>query len=174
MKESISNAMLFYVIITFVVILIMFFVGSLSYSKAYKVKNKIIEEIEKEAELPSNPIDTYEAATRAYDNAADNIEEWLASGAGNGTGIGYRPITGIASHRDNCRNDKGILVSGSSRYQYCVYQINTCDNGNGQNKERCGVYYKVTTFMFFDIPIIGDLLKIPVSGETITFTQIES
>ncbi len=174
MKESISNAMLFYIIITFVVILIMFFVGSLSYSKAYKVKNKIIEEIEKEAELPSNPIDTYTAATQAYDNAAENIETWLAAGGENGTGIGYRPITGLASHRDNCNSDKGTLVSGSSKYQYCVYKIDTCDKGNGTNKERCGVYYRVTTFMFFDIPVIGELLKIPVNGETITFTQIDS
>ena len=48
MKEAISNAMIFNLIIVFVVILIMLFIGSLSYSKAFKVKNRIVEEIEKD------------------------------------------------------------------------------------------------------------------------------
>ena len=50
MKEAISNAMIFNLIIVFVVILIMLFIGSLSYSKAFKVKNRIVEEIEKDKE----------------------------------------------------------------------------------------------------------------------------
>ena len=88
MKESIGNAMLFYIIITFVVVLIMFFVGSLSYSKAYKVKNKIVEEIEKE--------ETYNQA------AIDEIESWLAGGGENGKGIGYRHNTGSLTNTGNC------------------------------------------------------------------------
>ena len=44
MKEAISNAFLFNIVIVFVVVLIALFVGSLSYTKAYKVKNKIVEE----------------------------------------------------------------------------------------------------------------------------------
>lgn len=31
-----------------------------------------------------------------------------------------------------------------------------------------GVVYKVTTYMYFDIPIIGSYLEFPVSGETRT------
>ena len=88
MKEAIGNAALFYIIITFVVIMIMFFVGSLSYSKAFKVKNKIVEEIEKEGEVPG--ADPY----TAYARAEDAIYEWLQSGGENGTGIGYRQNTG--------------------------------------------------------------------------------
>lgn len=52
MKEAISNAMIFNLIIVFVVILIMLFIGSLSYSKAFKVKNRIVEEIEKMRIIP--------------------------------------------------------------------------------------------------------------------------
>ena len=164
MKESISNAMLFYIIITFVVILIMFFVGSLSYSKAYKVKNKIIEEIEKEGDTAQDPY-------TAYDRAQGSIEQWLAAGGENGVGIGYRPITGSATNKENCTDTKGEIVNKNNRYQYCVYRIDTCAQGR---EGRCGVYYKVTTFMFFDIPVIGDLLKIPVSSETMIFTKIDS
>jgi len=158
MKESIGNAMLFYIIITFVVVLIMFFVGSLSYSKAYKVKNKIVEEIEKE--------ETYNQA------AIDEIESWLAGGGENGKGIGYRYNTGSLINTGNCPAvDNATLINQKSNYQYCVYEINTCTNGR---EGRCGKYYKVVAYMYFDLPIIGDLIKIPVSGETMIFTEINS
>lgn len=166
MKESIGNAMLFYIIITFVVVLIMFFVGSLSYSKAYKVKNKIVEEIEKE--------ETYNEA------AATEIESWLAGGGTNGKGIGYRVNTGSLNNTENCpiKNSALIdiptdakLINQKSNYQYCVYEIATCTHGRDG---RCGKYYKVVAYMYFDLPIIGDVLKIPVSGETMIFTEINS
>lgn len=157
MKEAIGNAMLFNIIIVFVVILIAFFVGSLSYSKAFKVKNKIVEEIEKEEEYN-------EAATL-------EIESWLGSGGSNGKGIGYRHNTGSLNNTGNCSSDKGTLVNKSSNYQYCVYEINTCKTGR---EGRCGKYYKVIAYMYFDVPIIGDLIKIPVSGETMIFTEIKS
>lgn len=163
MKEAIGNAALFYIIITFVVILIMFFVGSLSYSKAYKVKNKIVEEIEKEGEVPgTNP-------EGAYGRAEDEIKKWLKAGGEKGTGIGYRQNTGGLNERINCRD--GEAVNNNSDYQYCVYRIHTCTEGR---EGKCGVYYRVTTYMFFDIPVIGDLLRIPVTGETMTFTIINS
>ena len=56
MKEAISNAMIFNLIIVFVVILIMLFIGSLSYSKAFKVKNRIVEEIEKDEDYTENTV----------------------------------------------------------------------------------------------------------------------
>ncbi len=162
MKESISNAFLFNIIIIFVIIMIAFFVGSLSYSKAFKVKNKIVEEIEKEGENSTDP-------ATAYTRAEDDITEWLNAGD-DGNGIGYRPKTNAVSGV-RCNNDRGTLVSQSSDYQYCVYMINTCTNGR---ENKCGVYYRVTAYMFFDIPIIGDMIQIPVSGETMIFQKIES
>ena len=69
MKEAIANAGIFNLIIIFVIILLMFFIGSLSYSKAFKVKNKIVEEIEKDQ--------GYTSSTEA------RVEEWLGN-------IGYR------------------------------------------------------------------------------------
>ncbi len=166
MKESISNALLFNMVITFVVILIAFFVGSLSYSKAFKVKNKIVEEIEKEGENSSDP-------ENAYAYAYDEIESWLGSGD-DGNGIGYRKNTaGGANNTGNCSTDSSNaeLVNKTSNYEYCVYRISTCDNSN---KAKCGVYYQVVAYMYFDVPVVGDLIKIPVRGETLTFTKIES
>ena len=47
MKEAIGNAFIFGLVITFIGIFILFFATSTSYTKAFKVKNKIIEIIEK-------------------------------------------------------------------------------------------------------------------------------
>lgn len=161
MNEAVGNAALFNLAIVFVVILIAFFVGSLSYSKAYKVKNKIVEEIEKQGEYA-------EDATKAYSLALPEINEWLDSGNA-GKGIGYRKNTNPGLNNvNNCGS--GNLVNQTSNYEYCVYIIDTCSGKT--DTARCGVYYKVTTYMYFDIPIISDIIKIPVSSETMTFTKL--
>ena len=147
MKEAIANAGVFNLIIIFVIILLTFFMGSLSYSKAFKVKNKIIEEIEKEGN---------------YEDAQDEIENWLSS-------IGYRVIS---DNTWSCPDEGGEIATTSSNYQYCVYRFNTCTKDSDSG--RCGEYYRVISYMYFDIPVISELLKIPVKGETITFTKLSS
>lgn len=47
LREAIGNSLLFNLVIVFVALVILFFVGILAYSKAYRVKNRIIETIEK-------------------------------------------------------------------------------------------------------------------------------
>lgn len=154
MKEAIANAGVFNLVIIFVVILLAFFIGSLSYSKAFKVKNKIIDEIEKDQ--------GYDAVTQ------ENIETWLSD-------IGYRvkddswdcPVTETGSGGVTAKN-----VSDSNKYQYCVYEFDTCSLNTDNAK--CGKYYRVISYMYFDVPIISQLLKIPVYGETVTFMTLES
>lgn len=169
MKEAISNAFLFNIVIVFVVVLIALFVGSLSYTKAYKVKNKIVEEIEKEGEVAGSQFVTKEQAATAYENAEGEIIEWLKSGD-EGKGIGYRMnTTGTVS----CNYDKGKLVSGKQNaFEYCVYQINTCEENS--KSDRCGIYYHVITYMYVDLPLIDQIFKIPVHGETKTFETLDS
>lgn len=162
MKEAIANAGVFNLVIIFVIILIAFFIGSLSYSKAFKVKNKIIEEIEKD-----------QAYTTGVDNSTeDRVEEWIGN-------IGYRVNTGNSRNTDLCGSTvsgnggtDGVLVNSDGDYQYCVYEFDTCTNGS--DKAKCGKYYRVTAYMYFDIPIISGLLRIPVSGETMIFNEIDS
>ena len=173
MKEAISNAAVFNLIIIFVIILIAFFVGSLSYSKAFKVKNKIIEEIEKEAEYTEDP-------EKAYDRAEAEILEWLDSG-NDGIGIGYRQNTN-PGHVNSCPNENApggasiSLVNGTSNYEYCVYRITTGYDGGkcDTDEERCYVYYRVITYMYFDVHIVEDLIRIPVTSETMSFTKVNT
>ena len=158
MKEAIANAGIFNLIIIFVIILIMFFIGSLSYSRAFKVKNKIIEEIEKDQ--------GYTSSTEA------RVEEWLGN-------IGYRANVGYNKNSDVCPSTAsgnggrgGQLLNSEGVYQYCVYEFDTC--GSGSDTAKCGKYYRVISYMYFDLPILGGLLKLPVNGETMIFNEIDS
>ena len=161
MKEAIANAGVFNLIIIFVIVLLAFFIGSLSYSKAFKVKNKIIEEIEKD-----------QGYTIGTNNSTESrVEEWIGN-------IGYRVNTGNSRNTVNCPTvtgnggEQGKLVNTDGDYQYCVYEFDTCTARS--DKAKCGKYYRVTAYMYFDIPIISGLLKIPVSGETMIFNEINS
>lgn len=152
MNESVGNTALFNIIIIFVIIMIAFFIGSLAYSKAFKVKNKIIEEIEK---------------NETFDNEVeDEVNTWLSK-------IGYRVNFRGTDNREKCKSasDKGKLVNTTSAYQYCVYEINTCNESNKSRK--CGKYYRVTAYMYFDVPIISQMIQIPINGETMIFNEIE-
>lgn len=163
MKESISTTFIFYLIIVFVLLLIMFFVGSISYSKAYKVKNRIVEVIEKEQD--------YDATAIA------EIEDWLAYGGQDGNGIGYRVNTnGGGVNRCPSADSLGLPADSTenlteiNNYEYCVYRVEDCAEEN----KRCGVYYHVVSFMYFDLPIIDQLIRLRVEGETMTFTDINT
>ncbi len=100
MREAIGGSLLLNLIIVFSGIVILFFVGILAYSKAYRVKNRIIEVIEK--------YETYNTDAIAEINA--DLKD-----------VGYRATIGN-------RCDLGNL--NTSSYSYCVYlKDNTEETG---------------------------------------------
>lgn len=137
MRESIGNTFVFNIVIIFVAIIIALLVGSLSYSKAFKVKNRIVSVIEKH--------ETYDSGAR------NEIETALAS-------IGYRVNPGGTQ---NCPERGGATAINAinSNYRYCIYEYDTGTSGKGR-------YYGVITYMHFDIPIIGQFIEFPIYGET--------
>lgn len=143
MKESIAQAFILNLILFFFVILVLLLFGSINYSKAYKVKNRIITIIEKYGEFDS----------AAKDEIVDNMVK-----------AGYQTTTGEA---EKCKKlvekSGGELVyplkddfTGVRHYDYCVIK----------HKSSVGEYYQVVVYMKFEIPIIGGFLEFPVKGET--------
>lgn len=126
MRESIGSTLLFSLIITIIIVMIGFLVGSLSYSKAFKVKNRIIDIIEKN--------DGWNSA------AEEEIKNKLSS-------TGYRL---------NADRKCPAGYEKKTDYDICIATKST---------DR-GTYYKVETYMHFDIPLIGEMLEFPVNGET--------
>ena len=157
MREAIGSAFIVNLILVFIGVISALLVGSISYSKAYKIKDRIVYVIEK-----------YDGYTTCDMNdsksmcAQKEIDKQLKS-------IGYKVGTGstfncetILQRRYGSNYKTENLVHGAdlgyNQYNYCVYK-NKYDSSPGD-------YYTVITFMEFDIPLIGGLLKFPISGET--------
>lgn len=149
MRESISNSYVFMIVITIIGLCSIIVISSLSYSKTFKIKNRIIEIIEKH--------DTYNSTVE------NEINAFLKS-------AGY-PMTGRGATCPNGRSpkangisdvDSGVrAINTISNYKYCIYQHKTVK----------GYYYSVVAYMSFELPLIGDYMKLefPLYGDTKIF-----
>ena len=146
MKDAVGGSLLLNLVVIFTSVVILFFAGILAYSKAYKVKNKIIEVIERN--------ENYIVKGSLVENL---VEQEISQELGR---VGYI----IASSRFNntrCSNDssRGVCTNlNTTNYQYCI-----CEHQGATNE---GTTYEVITYVHFAFPVIGDLLTFPVKGET--------
>lgn len=77
-------------------------------------------------------------AYEGYNLAKPHIEEYISS-------VGYYR-TSVGS----------VSIDASCDHGYCIQELTSAR----------GKYYKVTTYVSFDFPIIGEITNFPVSGET--------
>lgn len=149
MKESLGNAFLFNLIIAFTLIFIALFSASLIYSKAYKFKNRIVDIIE------SNQI-----KNKSRGEIIAEIDEIL-------TDFGYRMDDAGCESNESFRNSslkptENIMETlHNDTYRVCIYKI--------ENDQTKMFYYKVIVYMYLDLPLVGDLIQIPLKGETRSF-----
>ena len=154
MKESIAQAFILNLILFFFVILVLLLFGSINYSKAFKAKNRIITILEK---YGSSSVDRGGLSPHLSDKIVSEIDENLRNG-------GYQTTDSVTCNKEGGRiiqqydQMKLQLNSEKRKYQYCIIEY----DGPAENAK----YYKVITFMHFDIPIIGGFLEFPVRGET--------
>lgn len=139
MRESIGASFVLYAIVIFVSIFCLFFISGLSYTKAFKIKNRIVDIIEENG---------------GYNQKA---QEEIASALKK---AGYRvkkgnPECNKISKISSKRNAE-ILTNAPNNYRYCVYKVATTK----------GDYYGAVAFMYFEIPVIHAHLEFPVYGET--------
>ncbi|MDD2434721.1 MAG: hypothetical protein PHO63_00510 [Bacilli bacterium] len=131
MRESIANTYIFNLIILFIGIIIVVLVGSLSYSKTFKIKNRIVSIIEDH---------------RGFDRDAQ-MEV-----------AGYLQKAGYVTRRNpNCPDRDGFSEGWrNTDFNVCIYRYDIAR----------GYYYHVVVFISFEIPVIGNILEFPLSGET--------
>lgn len=141
MKESIGYTVTLNIIIIFIIIVFTFLSSILIYYKSNKVNNVIINSIEK-----------YEG----YNNLSKKeIVSKMSSLGYNKNSINCKKSVNDKNDSDN----KCILETSSDGSQgYCVYY---CEEDNGEY-----YYYKVRTNMMINIPIINDILNIPIYSNT--------
>lgn len=144
MKEAIGNSFLITIVIVFLFLIMGLLISSLSYTKAYKAKNKIINVIEK------------------YNGYTDAAEKDIYVDLGK---MGYK-INSLAIKCPDVKAEeidyKSLVHDGArGKYHYCLYSI----------KSGRGVYYHVVTYMHFDVPLIGERLSFKVDGDSRTVYQ---
>ena len=172
MRESIGSALLLNIVLVLVGCISLFLVGSIAYSKAYKVKNRIINIIEK-----------YDGDCFGYLEPGSNREKCYNEIENELSNMGYSSNISKEcpmDYENNIDNPYKIsLEYPVSAYEvghkYCVYKYTMCELVNTESGVSCTYdsekryYYKVVTFMHFDIPLIGQFLEFSVSGETKQF-----
>lgn len=151
MREAIGQSYVINFIIVFFALFIFIFLATLSYTKAFKVKNKIVDIIESEN---GNVVDTN---GQLKDSVAKSINGKLKQ-------IGYHISTNqnMDCENDRFSEDTKVIIPGNSGYRYCIYEISTSsgkDKGDGR-------YYGVVAYIYFEVPIIGAKMEFPVYGET--------
>ncbi len=137
MRESIGSIALYNFIIIYIIITFGFMAGMVSYNKAFKINSRVIGAIEK-----------YEGWNTGSRMEADNA---LAI-------LGYRRKNSSFSCGKRPGSEKATSLDTGSEYQYCIYYMGY------DNNER---YYKygVTTYIYLDLPIVGNL-SFPIHGKS--------
>ena len=148
MKESIGYTVTLNIMIVFITIVVAFLCAALIYFKSNKVSNIITSAIEK-----------YEGFNSL---AINEINRNLTS-----LGYGSHAINCTATTTDKgakgkkctlVTNKVGNTTYGQGKSGYCVYYCEDTDSDY--------YYYKVRTNMMFNIPIIHDILDIPIYSNT--------
>ena len=141
MRESIGSIALYNIIIIFITITFAILAGTMSYSKAFKSNSRIINAIEK-----------YEGYNEA---SADFIDKYLYT-------VGYS-----FDQTGKCPDRRGVesinkINDLNPNYRFCVYAYPE------ETREYNGRYvrYGVTTYIYIDVPVLGDFIRVPVYGES--------
>ena len=136
MREAIGGTWIFSIVIVFIVLFSSYLAISVNYSKAFKVKNGIINIIEKNEGLT--------------EDAKSEINDYLST-------VGYYVYHSCASDEKGFEPATG---GTTTKYKYCISKR---ESGDGTFRK---TYYYVRVFFRLDLPILGDIFTFPVTGET--------
>lgn len=153
MKESVGYTVTLNIVITFIIIVFAFLSAILVYFKSNKASNIITDSIEEHEGynlIAQSEIQT-KLSSLGYNANQVNCEKHYNK-------IGVSERLNSCTHDLNYADNKYGLTDGSSGY--CVF---LCKE-NFENE--CYYYYKISTNMMMNIPIINDLLNIPIFSNT--------
>lgn len=140
MRESIGGAWILGIVMTFIVLFASFLAISINYSKAFKVKNNVVDLIEKNEGMNSH--------------AVSDIYGYLQSQGYILKGVCSDGYTGFDKDGESTE-DKSL---------YCVKKQSISNEGTGLDK----TYYSVEVFFRLDLPIFGEIFTFRVTGETMS------
>ncbi len=152
MRESVGGVALFNIVIAFVLLFTGYISLSINYSKAYNVKNEIVNIIKNQGGVCTSQSSRDD--NNCY-NFAEQITDYFSDVAYHSNGncdngwIGYK------------RNGE-VMGNGAKNAAFCVRAIKREDNSELPN----ALYYQVELFYQLDLPIFNNLFQFKVKGET--------
>lgn len=150
MREAIGGSWIFGIVALFIALFSGFLAYSVSYTKAFKVKNEII-----------NMIERSEGFTTSTSADVSNLGEAALAQDESVEAQAYAVILkmGYNSADIDCSiNDTGVMMTGG----YCVKKV-CAETGETEDTK---VYYKVTTYIKLKLPVFNIMFKVPIAGET--------
>lgn len=171
MKGAIGNAFILNMVITFIVIFYMLLISSMAYSKAYKVKNYLI-----------NSVVSYDEKLRSEGKKLSGFNDFIREFKKNDWDLTvndtlskYGYILALDKHCPVNEFDRypkntkyvNIRNTKAGSYDYCIY-LNYIIGDDAMIFAEYN--YMVLVYMKFDFPVVGNFLKLPLTGETKTIT----
>ena len=149
MKESISTSFLFSAVIVIIGLCTVIIIGGLNFSKAFKIKNRVVEIIERHK--------GFDASTQT------EVEAFLKESGYPVNDTGFECPRGRGESNSELRDSEtGVIpINDYSNFSYCVYQYKTVR----------GYYYSVVSYMQIELPIAGRI-RIPIYGDTKVFLEL--
>lgn len=154
MRESIGGTWLLGLVLVFVVLFASFIAVAINYTKAFRVKNEIINIIERDEGF----ITEVEEGQTTEEKISDYLEA-----------IGYNRGDLSVGCPEEIYGEDAKTGDGNN---YCYKLIQTSESSYNSTKQG---YYKVTSFVIIDLPLLFDgTFTVPVSGETKLLHNIPS
>lgn len=158
MREAIGGTWLFNLVIFFVLLFAGYMCLSINYSKAFNVKDKIINEIERNGGILNF------SNLEGRDKSLSAISDYMAD-------VGYRAVGKCESdiYDYGCSRDgKCSNISDNSNYSFCLKEVKASDSyTHAVSGEFVYVsYYKVKVFYQLDLPILRTAFQFNIKGDT--------
>ena len=152
MKEAVGGFSLFNIVIVFVLLFAGYISMSINYSKAYNVKNEILNIIRNQGGICTS---TTPDSNNCY-NFSVQIADYFSE-------ANYRSTGTCNSSEDNGwvgYNREGQVDNTNSAF--CIKAIKANSNSELPN----ALYYQVKVFYQLDLPIISSIFEFSIYGET--------
>lgn len=152
MKEAVGGFSLFNIVIIFVLVFTGYISLSINYSKAYNVKNEILNIIKNQGGVCTS--DSPSSTNNCY-NFAEQITDYFKE-------ANYRSTGKCDSGWVGYSRTGEYLEEGAKNAAFCVKGVPVYSNSELPN----ALYYQIKVFYQLDLPFINRIFDFSVLGET--------
>lgn len=158
MREAIGATWIMGIVLAFIALFSGFLAFSVNYSKAFKVKDGIVDRIEKHSGFNNDSVeDINEFLTEIGYTSTGSCEKALDNNSDDGSLSTFRGnYVGVRAGQVTRR------PTGNDKSNYCVHKVTGYNNVGNLG----AAYYKVYVFFSISLPFINDYAGYNITGET--------